>query len=206
VPNIENLRKQAKQIVRWHRLGYFPVAQILRDHLPRFASKSDCEIMESEFRLTDALVVVARQQGFKDWQALAKESNTMTNDIRSASRGMLLHAEPQLLVQDMPSCIAFYQKLGFEVAFEYGEPIFYCQVRRDGVALNLRHLDAPILDQSLREAESLLSATIVTDDVKTVFLQFKEAGIEFHEPLQSQPWGARTFIVKDPSGNLVLFA
>jgi hypothetical protein len=28
--HLENLKKQAKQIVRWHREGYYPVAQRIR--------------------------------------------------------------------------------------------------------------------------------------------------------------------------------
>jgi uncharacterized glyoxalase superfamily protein PhnB len=32
------------------------------------------------------------------------------------------------------------------------------------------------------------------------------AGVEFHQPLKPEPWGARTFIVRDPDGNLILFA
>jgi NAD(P)-dependent dehydrogenase (short-subunit alcohol dehydrogenase family) len=32
------------------------------------------------------------------------------------------------------------------------------------------------------------------------------AGVEFVQPLRSEPWGARTFVVRDPDGNLLLFA
>jgi hypothetical protein len=28
----------------------------------------------------------------------------------------------------------------------------------------------------------------------------------FHQTLKSEPWGARTFIVRDPDGNLILFS
>jgi hypothetical protein len=30
--------------------------------------------------------------------------------------------------------------------------------------------------------------------------------VTFAQPLQREPWGAKTFIVKDPDGNLLLFA
>jgi len=30
--------------------------------------------------------------------------------------------------------------------------------------------------------------------------------VRFHQELKTEPWGARTFIVKDPDGNLILFA
>jgi uncharacterized glyoxalase superfamily protein PhnB len=32
------------------------------------------------------------------------------------------------------------------------------------------------------------------------------AGVRFHQTLRTEPWGARTFIVRDPEGNLILFA
>ena len=30
--------------------------------------------------------------------------------------------------------------------------------------------------------------------------------LDFFQTLKTEPWGARTFIVRDPDGNLVLFA
>jgi len=44
------------------------------------------------------------------------------------------------------------------------------------------------------------------DEIKSLFLEFQAAGIAFHQTLKKQPWGARNFIVKDPGGNLLLFA
>jgi hypothetical protein len=35
MPNLENLKKQAKLILRWHRERYYPVAAQIRGHLPR---------------------------------------------------------------------------------------------------------------------------------------------------------------------------
>jgi hypothetical protein len=42
------------------------------------------------------------------------------------------------------------------VVFVYGEPPFYAQVKRDGGLLNLKHMDAPVIDPGLRNRESLL--------------------------------------------------
>ncbi|HEY4985896.1 MAG TPA: VOC family protein, partial [Bradyrhizobium sp.] len=39
-----------------------------------------------------------------------------------------------------------------------------------------------------------------------LFLEFQAAGAEFFQPLKREPWGARDFIVRDPDGNLLLFA
>jgi catechol 2,3-dioxygenase-like lactoylglutathione lyase family enzyme len=118
-----------------------------------------------------------------------------------------LTAEPQLFVQDIGVAAEFYtQKLGFAVAFSYGEPPFYGQVFRDGARLNLRRVANGVVDPVRRDAEQLLAASIALDDAKPLFLEYESAGVEFVQPLRNEPWGARTFIERDPDGNLVLFA
>jgi uncharacterized glyoxalase superfamily protein PhnB len=52
----------------------------------------------------------------------------------------------------------------------------------------------------------LLAASITLDDAKPLFLEFQVAGAPFHQALKTEPWGARMFIVRDPDGNLILFA
>lgn len=129
---------------------------------------------------------------------------------KTSSRPVLTAAEPQLFVSDIKaSCDFFTDKLGFTVAFVYGEPPFYSQVQRDAARLNLRHVDAPLIDPALRDRESLLSASITVgaaEDIKQLYLDFQAAGVMFAQPLKHEPWGAKDFIVKDPDGNLVLFA
>jgi len=119
----------------------------------------------------------------------------------------LLAAEPQLYVRDIVAACDFYSRmLGFSVAFTYGEPPFYGQVFRDGVRLNLRQTDDPVVDPARRDAEQLLSASITLEDATPLFLEYQQAGVELAQPLRSEAWGARTFIVRDPDGNLLLFA
>jgi catechol 2,3-dioxygenase-like lactoylglutathione lyase family enzyme len=119
----------------------------------------------------------------------------------------LVAAEPQLYVRDIAASFEFYStKLGFSIAFAYGTPPFYAQVFRDGARLNLRHVDAPVVDPVRRDAEQLLAASITLEDAKPLFIEYQHAGVEFVEPLRTETWGARTFIVRDPDGNLLLFA
>jgi len=125
----------------------------------------------------------------------------------AVSKPKLLAAEPQLFVSDVEASCEFYaSKLGFAVAFTYGEPPFYGQVFRDGARLNLRHLDEPAIRPELQEREHPLSASITVDDVKALFLEFQATGAAFQQTLKTEPWGARTFVVRDPDGNLILFA
>jgi catechol 2,3-dioxygenase-like lactoylglutathione lyase family enzyme len=120
---------------------------------------------------------------------------------------MLTSAEPQLFVGAIDGALAFYtQKLGFSVAFSYGEPLFYAQVVRDNARLNLRSLDAQAIDPDMRDRELLLSASITVDDVAALAEEYWAAGVEFVQALRAEDWGGRTFIVRDGDGNLILFA
>ena len=102
------------------------------------------------------------------------------NDVHleALSKATLLAAEPQLFVFDIRSSCEFYtKKLGFAVAFTYGEPPFYGQVFRDGARLNLRQLDEPATRAELQAREHLLSASITVDDVQLLFLEFQAASV-----------------------------
>jgi len=208
MPNLENLKKQAKLYLRWHRDRHYPVAARIRAVLPRFRHLSDHEVLAHSFRLSDAQELIAKQAGFESWEALRKGVQTMTNtEARTVAAPTLLAAEPQLFVADIATSCEFYkEKLGFAVAFTYGEPPFYGQVFRDAARLNLRHLPKPAIDPQLRDSEHLLSASIILDDAKPLFLEYQAAGVGFHQALKTEPWGARTFIVRDPDGNLILFS
>jgi catechol 2,3-dioxygenase-like lactoylglutathione lyase family enzyme len=129
---------------------------------------------------------------------------------QTSSRAVIVGASPQLFVADIDaSCDFFTRKLGFSVVFVYGEPPFYAQVKRDQARINLKHMDHPVIDPALRDRETLLSADMgvaTADAIKQLFLEFQSAGVAFHQTLRKEPWGAKTFIVKDPDGNLLLFA
>jgi len=211
MPNLDNLRKQAKQYLRWHRDRYHPVAAVIRATLPRFRDMSDADVLAARFKLVDAQALVARQAGFESWQALKAGAAAMATQTKSASQHPVLSStEAQLFVADIAaSCDFFTQKLGFAIAFTYGDPPFYGQVTRDQAHLNLRQVCEPVFAGDVREREHLLSATITVEtaaEIKQLFLDFQAGGAPFHQTLTKEPWGARNFIVRDPDGNLILFA
>jgi catechol 2,3-dioxygenase-like lactoylglutathione lyase family enzyme len=129
---------------------------------------------------------------------------------QSSSRAVIVGAAPQLFVTDIAaSCEFFTRKLGFSIVFVYGKPPFYAQVKRDQALINLRHVDHLVIDPALRDRETLLSADMgvaTPREIEQLFQEFQEAGAAFHQSIRREPWGARTFIVKDPDGNLLLFA
>jgi catechol 2,3-dioxygenase-like lactoylglutathione lyase family enzyme len=126
------------------------------------------------------------------------------------TKAVLTAAEPQLFVADIKaSCDFFTGKLGFTVAFTYGEPPFYAQVLRDGARLNLRCVERVVIDAGHRDRGELLSASLTVataEEIKQLFLEFQAAGVAFFQTLKQEPWGARDFFLKDPDGNLLLFA
>jgi catechol 2,3-dioxygenase-like lactoylglutathione lyase family enzyme len=210
MPNIENLKKQAKQYLRWHRDRYYPVAAQIRSALPRFRGMEDVEVLNSGFKLADAQELVARQEGFDGWQALISGA-AMKETLRQTALGAILNSiEAQLFVASVQNSCDFYTgKLGFAVAFAYGDPPFYGQVVRDSAKLNLRLVCEPVFAGDIRKREGLLSASIMvatTGELKQLFLDYQAAGVSFHQALKREPWGARTFVISDPDENLILFA
>ena len=60
----------------------------------------------------------------------------MSDDADTISnKAVIAGAEPQLFVTDIKaSCEFFAKKLGFAIAFTYGDPPFYAQVKRDAAS------------------------------------------------------------------------
>lgn len=211
MPNLENLKKQAKQYLRWHRERYHPVAAEIRASLPRFQHLDDHQVLEATFKLSDAQELVARQLGFEGWQALKAGALAMNTQVKQVTtRPILSRTEAALYVADFKaSCDFFISKLGFAVEFIYGDPPYYGLVKRDHARLCLRLVCEPVFIGNIRQREQLLSASITVDsatEIKQLFLEFQSAGVSFHQGLKKEPWGARNFIILDPDGNLILFA
>jgi uncharacterized glyoxalase superfamily protein PhnB len=211
MPTVENLRKQAKQYLRWHRERYYPVAARIRSLLPRFRHLSDSEVLEANFKLSDAQEIVARENGFDGWRALKTGGQIMTVENKRAElRIVLTSTTAQLFVADIGTSSDFFTTtLGFEREFLYGDPPYYGVVKRGNGRIALRLACEPVFVGDIREREHLLSASIAVQtaaEIKELFLEFRHAGAQFHQTLNKQPWGARDFVVRDPDGNLIHFA
>lgn len=211
MPNLENFRKQAKQYLRWHRERHHPVAAVIRATLPRFGQLSDREVVDAPFSLADAQELVARQNGFDRWEALRIGAQIMRQPTGTISEHPYLSGtEAVLYVADFSGSLTFFtEKLGFTTDFTYGDPPFYGVIQRDKARLCLRLISEPVFVGDIRQREELLSAAITldsADDIKLLFLEYQAAGVSFHQTLKTQPWGARTFILLDPDGNLILFS
>jgi uncharacterized glyoxalase superfamily protein PhnB len=118
---------------------------------------------------------------------------------------VLKSAIPSVFVTDYAVGMAYYiDVLGFTALFEYGRPPFYAWVKRDAAVLAIRHVDSYPIDHAV--GEDLLSAFIEVTEVDALFAEMQSAGAAMHQAPRDEPWGGRSFIVRDPSGNLVQFA
>lgn len=209
--NLENLRKQARQLLRWHREHNYAVASRIRAALPRYHGLSDEQILAQRFALADAQLLLAREAGFETWAMFKSGVAQMPQatagpDPDGPIQPVLTQAEPQLFVSDITAACAFFEhKLGFTVGFTHGDPPYYGQVRRDHVSLNLRYVCDPVFNGTVREDDQLLAAAITVENVKALYSQYVAADVEFQQTLKRQPWGAHQFVVRDPDGNLILF-
>ena len=126
------------------------------------------------------------------------------------SQPILTSVDAHLYVRDLMASTDFFtSKLGFTIDFIYGDPPFYGQVSRDNARLALRSMDESFFAEDIRQRENLLSASITlatADEINQLFLAYQAADVPLAQSLRDEPWQAKTFIVKDPDGNLILFA
>ncbi len=111
-------------------------------------------------------------------------------------------AIPILPALDLDQSIAFYERLGFQLAGRAPAPEDYALLRRDDMELHL--YGAPELDPATCYAACYLR---VTDAPKLhaefAVLGLPEAGIPRLSALEAKSWGMREFHVVDPSGVLL---
>lgn len=181
MPDIQNLKKQAKQLVRWHREGRHTVAAMIRGILPDCARLTDAEIMAREFKLADAQRLIARREGFENWAALVIQGERqMVADkpVPYPQTPVLRGAEPYVFVADFGRSLAYYvEMLGFRAALTYGDPPFFGLVVRDAATICIRQVKRPVMDHSV--GGELLSAAVMVSNARLLFLELEARGGSF---------------------------
>ena len=208
MPNFDNLRKQAKLLVRWHRAGNYSVGGRIRS-LPRYRNLTDVEALALKFPLSEAQEIIALESGYESWAALKSGFSTMAEQAQAVPAGPVLKgALPVVFVSNVQTSAAFFRdKLGFAIDFLHGHPPFYASVSRGAARLHLRFVHEPVITLGVREREEgLLSAFLDVDNIKGLFAEYKAAGVDFVQPLRKEPWGGSAFTVLDPDGNWICFA
>jgi uncharacterized glyoxalase superfamily protein PhnB len=206
MPKIESYRKQAKQLVRWHRERNYSLGEQVR-LLDRYRHLKDAEVLDMAMPLTLAQEIVAVEAGFKDWAALRRAADGLARPAGAqAASPRLTGVTPILFVRDVAAAAEFYRaKLAFEVDFLHGNPAFYGAVSRDGVCLHLRSVYRPNFATLAEQEVSLILATIEVTNVKALFAEFEARDVEFVQRLTRQAWGGLDFHIRDPDGNRISF-
>ena len=78
-PNLEQLRKQAKDLLKAFRTGDPTSLLRFRESLPRLAGSSDDQLADMSLSLRDAQRVVAAEHGFDSWTRLKDHINESTS-------------------------------------------------------------------------------------------------------------------------------
>jgi len=76
-PNIEQYKKQAKDLAIGCNLANPDALARIRRHHPRFHKLPDSDLRGAEFRRTDAQLVIAREHGFESWPKFARHIDTV---------------------------------------------------------------------------------------------------------------------------------
>ncbi|RZU10965.1 putative glyoxalase superfamily protein PhnB [Kribbella rubisoli] len=206
MPTLETYKKQAKQLLRWHRDGNYSVGGRIRQ-LPRYRDVTDPESLALEFKLADAQEIIALEAGYDSWAALKAAVEDASPRSPEVPKPVLLGAaRPVLFVRDVQAAAEFYRdRLGFGVDFLHGHPPFYGSVSRDDATLHLRFVHEPVFAADTALEEGLIMAFIEARNVKELYAEYLAAGVELAQKLTKQAWGGTDFIVRDPDGNTVAF-
>ena len=206
MPTLETYRKQAKQLVRWHRERDYSFGGRVRQ-LDRYRSLSDVEVLKLKFTLTLAQEIVAMEAGYQSWAELKAAAAGATKTPRNVSGDpMLKRAIPILFVSDVEAGANFFrEKLGFKIDFLHGLPPFFGAVSRGGVSLHLRFVHRLFFAKAAAQEKGLILASIQVANVQGLFQEFKARGVEFAQKLKKQAWGGTDFQVRDPDGNVISF-
>jgi uncharacterized glyoxalase superfamily protein PhnB len=204
---LEIYKKQAKQLVRWHRDGNHSVGGRIR-RLARYKALTDRQALALAFPLREAQEIIALESGYSSWAALkvalADEPIAIT---RKPQTLRLTRAVPVIFVGNVEASAEFFNKtLGFSIDFLHGKPPFYGSVSRDGATIHLKFVHEPVLAVGAHDRDSFISAFIEVENVKALYAEYVSAGATFDQKLKKEAWGGRDFIVRDLDGNGICFA
>ncbi len=102
-------------------------------------------------------------------------------------------------VRDVGLSIRHYQdQLGFDVTFQYGDPLSYACLCRDEVGLHLRAAGST-------KIPGQAAICIFVTDVDSVYKELAARGANVVKPPSDQDYGMRDFNVVDPDGNQLVF-
>jgi catechol 2,3-dioxygenase-like lactoylglutathione lyase family enzyme len=113
---------------------------------------------------------------------------------------MMVGSATVFVVSDIAASLAYYRDvLGFEVTFEYGQPLSYACLCRDEVGL---HLLAAAVTKRLPGQGGLC---IFVRDVDQIYAEVSARGARLLNRPEDRDYGMRDFDVVDADGNQLTF-
>jgi catechol 2,3-dioxygenase-like lactoylglutathione lyase family enzyme len=204
---LEIYKKQAKQLVRWHREGNHSIGGRIRG-LARYKTLTDRQALALTFPLREAQEIIAVEAGHESWAALkAAVANEPTPARRVSSTPRLTRAVPIIFVANVQASAEFFRDtLGFSIDFLHGHPPFYGAVSRDSACVHLKFVHEPVFAIGTHDRDGLIMAFIEVENVKALYTSYVAAGVPLEQKLRKEAWGGRDFIVRDLDGNGICFA
>ena len=199
-------KKQAKQLVRWHRDGNHSIGGRIRG-LARYKTLTDREALALAFPLREAQEIIALEAGYASWAALKLAVANEPAPAKPLSpMPRLTRAVPVILVSNVQASAEFFRDtLGFSIDFLHGRPAFYGSVSRDSACVHLKFVHEPALVVGAQDGDGFITAFINVDNVKALYAEYVTAGAPFAQKLKKQAWGGRDFVVRDADGNGIAF-
>ena len=111
---------------------------------------------------------------------------------------------PQIRTTNLDESIDFYvSKLGFELAFKYGD--FYAGINVGGAAIHLKFVDDPDPSIAFVSDGDHLHLYFTTNDVDAEAQKLRHNGVVFRKDVADTPWGMREFWVVDNQGHVLCY-
>ena len=146
--HLDICKKQAKQLVRWHREGSHSIGGRIRG-LARYKTLTDHEALALEFPLREAQEIIALEAGYDGWAALkvaVADELTPAKPKPMSPTPRLTRAVPVIFVANVQASAEFFRDtLVFSIDFLHGSPAFYGSVSRDDACVHLKFVHEPVL-------------------------------------------------------------
>ena len=94
--SLENLRKQAKALHRGFQSGDAEAVVRIRTNLPRINELPEAEVASAELSRQEAQHVLAREYGYRTWEAICTAASAGFDDL-----GLLTDGEAQVLLREV---------------------------------------------------------------------------------------------------------
>ncbi len=105
-PNLAQLKLQANELHQQHRQGSPAAAARIAAHHPRFKGVAETAVLDQDFVLADAQLVVAREYGFDSWPRLKHAVEISEPWPHSSRTRISRRPSPPWTTATSPNCAA----------------------------------------------------------------------------------------------------